>query len=32
MIYKRHTVGMLDEEVVCDVNAVSTDRDLHSLR
>ncbi len=32
MIYKRDTGGMLDEDVVCDVNAVSTDRELHVPR
>ena len=32
MIYKRDTSAMLDEDVVGDVNAVSTARDLHVPR
>lgn len=32
MIYKRDTSGMLDKDVVCDVNAVSTGRDLRVPR
>ena len=29
---KRYTSGMLDKEVVCNVNAISINRDLYSLR
>ena len=32
MIYKRDTGAMLDVEVVCDMNAVSTGQDLHVPR